>query len=41
MKNDRDVLLKVKGILEELREAWEEAERKVYPREEVSARANE
>ncbi len=41
MKNDTDILVKVRAILEELREAWEEAERKVYGREEVSARANE
>ena len=31
MKNDAKILRKVKEILEELREAWEEAERKVYP----------
>ncbi len=41
MKNDAEILTNVKSILQELREAWEEAERKVYQKEEVSARANE
>ncbi|WP_457601059.1 flagellar export chaperone FliS [Hydrogenivirga sp.] len=41
MRNDTEVLLKIKDILEELREAWEEAERKVYGKEEVAARADE
>ncbi len=41
MKNDTEILTNVKSILQELREAWEEAERKVYQKEEVSARANE
>jgi len=41
MKNDAGILRDVRKILEELREAWEEAERKVYQKEEVSARANE
>ncbi len=35
MKNDAETLKKIKAILEELRSAWEEAERKVYPREEA------
>lgn len=30
MTNDKESLLRIKGILEELKEAWEEAERKVY-----------
>jgi len=41
MRNDAGILAEVKAILEELREAWEEAEKKVYRKEEVSARANE
>ncbi|RLJ69769.1 flagellar protein FliS [Hydrogenivirga caldilitoris] len=41
MRNDISTLEKIKGILEELREAWEEAEKKVYGKEEVTARANE
>ncbi len=41
MRNDVESLIKIKEILEELREAWEEAEKKVYGKEEVSARANE
>ncbi len=41
MSNDVESLIKIKEILEELREAWEEAEKKVYGKEEVSARANE
>ena len=40
MVNDKEALLKIKNILEELREAWEEAEKKVYGREEVSAKAD-
>jgi len=41
MVNDKETLLKIKEVLEELREAWEEAEKNVYGKEEVSARANE
>lgn len=41
MVNDKETLLKIKEVLEELREAWEEAERNVYGKEEVSARADE
>ena len=42
MTNDKELLQKIRGVLEELREAWEDAERKVYGKEEeVSARANE
>jgi len=41
MTNDVELMEKIKRILEELREAWEEAERKVYGKEEVTARADE
>lgn len=41
MVNDKETLLKIKEVLEELREAWEEAERNVYGKEEVSAKADE
>jgi len=41
MTNDLELMEKIKNILEELREAWEEAERKVYGKEEVTARADE
>ncbi|NPA40989.1 MAG: flagellar export chaperone FliS [Aquificae bacterium] len=41
MTNDLEALLKVKEVMEELREAWEEAERKVYGKEEVVAKADE
>jgi len=42
MKNDVETLKKVKEVLEELREAWEEAEKNVYGKEEEAvARANE
>ncbi len=41
MTNDVELMKKIKGILEMLREAWEEAERKVYRKEEVAARADE
>jgi len=41
MKNDTELLRKIKEVLEELREAWEDAEKNVYGKEEVTARANE
>jgi flagellar protein FliS len=41
MKNDIEALEKVEDILKELREAWEEAESKVYPKEESTAKVNE
>jgi flagellar protein FliS len=41
MKNDRETLKKIRAILEDLRSAWEEAEKKVYPREEVVKRSDE
>ena len=41
MKNDLETLGKVKEILEDLRSAWEEAEKKVYPKEEVAKRSDE
>ena len=41
MKNDLETLNKVKEILEDLRSAWEEAEKKVYPKEEVAKRSDE
>lgn len=42
MVNDKESLIKIKEVMEELRSAWEEAQRKVYRKEEeVSARADE
>lgn len=41
MTNDIELMGKIKNILEELRDAWEEAEKKVYGKEEVTARADE
>jgi len=41
MTNDVELMEKIKRILEELREAWEEAERKVYGKEEVTTRVDE
>ena len=41
IKNDAENLKKIKEVLEGLREAWEEAEKNVYSKEEATARANE
>ncbi len=41
MKNDTELMREIKKILEELKEAWEEAEKKVYGKEEAVARADE
>ncbi|MDQ7038260.1 MAG: flagellar export chaperone FliS [Aquificota bacterium] len=41
MKNDAETLRKIKTILEDLRSAWEEAEKKVYPREEAVRKPDE
>ena len=39
--NDKELLADIHGILKELREAWEEAEKNVYGKEEVPAATNE
>lgn len=41
MKNDTETLRKIRAILEDLRSAWEEAEKKVYQREEVTSGSDE
>ncbi len=41
IKNDTKLLEDINSVLKDLREAWEEAEKKVYGKEEVSAGANE
>ncbi len=41
MKNDVEILRKIKVILEELREAWEEAEKNVFKKEEVVLKSDE
>ncbi len=41
MKNDTGTLRKIRAILEDLRSAWEEAEKKVYQREEVTSGSDE
>ena len=41
IKNDTKLLEDINSVLRDLREAWEEAEKKVYGKEEVSAGANE
>ncbi len=41
IKNDAENLKKIKDVLEGLREAWEEAEKNIYSKEEATARANE